>query len=355
MRKVILIIASALLLFACKTDKKQEQKKEVAKIVIKGEQILKEYIEPQIIYVVDSLLLTKNNPTAKKLFSVFNKNGKLLTSFGRVGQGPNDFGAMVMYYNQVTYNKAGDICIWLYEMNYKRMRKINLSKTVKEKTVIIEQTIPILPSLNFMSPYYINSDLIVGNINNMDLHMDKLRFYNPISRKVEKRVPLLPKVQLETKDAATILTEYNSLFVNALGYQPEKGFVSVFANINRMDFLNLKGEITKTILDNTLDDKITYELSDFPKDAERVVHNFFMTTTSNYIITIYNGVDSYKNIDWKNNVIRVFDWNGEEKFSLKPTESLMFIAYDEANAILYGITDEFDIFKYDLKDIFKKL
>ncbi len=355
--KKIIVVCFVLSLFTCQKGTKttDQSKKKVAKIEIKGQQILKEHFEIQQIYVVDSLLVVKNNNTTERLFSVFNRKGEFLTGFGRIGQGPDDFESQTAYSKQISYNKSGDICIWLYELNYQRLRLVNLSKTIVSKSAVIEKTITIPSSLNFMNPYCIDSTLIVGNVINLDMKMDKLRFYNPISKETVKRVPLLPNVETDKKDMTTIQYDYNSLFVNFLNYQPNRGFVTALCAINRMDFMNLKGEITKTVSDNSLDDKNTYKLSHFPKDSERIVYNCHMTTTANYVLTLYNGINNDENLDFKNNVIRVFDWNGKEKLCLKPSEPLMFIAFDEVNDVLYGVTEDYDVFKYKLENIFKEI
>ncbi len=293
--------------------------------------------------------MSKNNVNSnKKAFSVFNKAGKLLVRFGRIGQGPNDFEQQVIFSNQIQRNKKGDICIWLYEINHYRMRMVNLSKTIKNKTVIIEKEIDVAGLGDPFTPYYINSSLIVGNISNLDLNMDKLRFYNPITKKVVKRVALLPQVEKPSNDMAEIQYNYNFLFTNLLSYQHQKGFVAVMCSMDRMDFMDLHGNITKTIA-NGIAQKSSASFSDFPKDKDRIVYCCEMTTTDKYVFVLYNGKNNFRNINRKDNVIKVYDWNGRLKSIFNPNEPLIQIAVDEAENIIYGVTEDYDVYKYKVK------
>ncbi len=354
MKKVLFFFTIGL--FSCQcTTKTGEESFKKGIVEIKGKSFLKDYFEIKKIYVVDSLLVTRNNRGSKKLFSVFNRKGKLLMKFGQVGQGPNDFESYTKYNNQWFHNDAGDVCIWLYERNHHRLRMVNLSKTVQSKNVNIEKEVNIPPYLNLISPYYVNFTLIVGNISNLDTQMDKVRFFNPILNKVEKKLTLLPKVKRETRDITKIQYDYNSLFVNQLCYHPSRGFVDATQAINRLDFISLDGEVTKTILGSDIDDDELYNLSHFPKRFERMVYYYTMTTTDKYVFTVYNGVDKLKNINRKNHIIRVFDWEGIEKLRLKPVEPLRTVAFDEVNSILYGVDENYDVFKYDLKNVFTKI
>ncbi len=355
MRKIILIIVGALLLFACTKEKKKVTKEKKPILEIQGKQIFQKNIEIQKIFVVDSLLIAKNHPSSKKLFSVFTKKEELLGSFGQIGQGPNDFDKYTSFFNQSFYNKKGNICIWLYERNYHRLRLINISKTIQNKTVAIEKEVNVPPNLNMKTVYYVTPELIVGNISNLDVNMDRLRFYNPILNKIEKRIPLFPKVKKDKKDITTIMYDYNYLFSNKLCFNSNKGFVCAMSIVDRIDFISMKGEITKTISDRKINEDREYNFSHFPARLNRTVYNYGITTSDNYILVVYNGVNSYSNMDMTNNIIKIYTWNGNEKIWIKPTEPLRRIAFDEANSILYGIDENFNLFKYELKDIFEKL
>ncbi len=345
-----------LLLIACvacqnKSTQTSHAKEAVSVVDIKGTQILKDYFEIQEVYVVDSLLLAKNNrKSITKLFSVFDKKGKLLVRFGKAGKGPSDFEKEVLFSNQVQRNKEGDICIWLYEINYHRMRMINLSKTIYAKTVVIEKEIVIeVPFLEDpQTPFYVNSSLIVENASNLNMNMYKLCFYNPQIKKITKRVDLLPQLEKPSNDMVAIQYDYNYLFSNTLSYQPEKGFVAVMYKMDRIDFMNIKGEITKTIAKG-IAAKSVAKFSDFPKKGDRIIYYVDLITDAENVYTLYNGKNPFKSLNQKDNVIKIYDWSGNLKAVFNPQEPLIKIAVDAKNNMIYGVTEDYDVYKYNVR------
>lgn len=349
--KQIILLVLFLGVIACQTQKKESQPM-VEKL--KGEQILQEYFEIENIFVVDSLLITKNHKSSSRLFSIFGKNHNLIMGFGQLGAGPLDFENEVYFNNQVYYNNNHDICIWLYEIHHHRLRLVNISKTIKNRTIVIEKEVDIKPNLNMENLFYIDSLLVVGNVNNMDVYMDKLRFYNPVSKKLEKTIPLSPKVKLgKNRNINWIQYEYNSLFVNKLSYQDRKGFVAGMVEMDRIDFMNSDGVILKTVSGNRLYEKSSV-FSDFPKGNKKTVFYLDVVALKKNVYTLYNGKDTYENINLNNNVVKVYNWEGVLVKCFAPTEPLYKIAVDEIDNILYGVSeDDNKIYKYDLEDIYE--
>lgn len=351
MKKYILLLL-LFIIISCQSKKNKSQGGDDELLEIKGEQVLQERFMIQDIFVVDSLLITKNHKSASHLFSIFDKRENLIMEFGQLGVGPLDFEEEVRFNNQIYYNENNDICIWLYEIHHHRLRLVNISKVIKERSVCIEREVDIKPNLNLEDLFYIDSTLVIGNVNNLDIDMDKLRFYNPILGKMEKTVALSPKVKNDNKkDISTIQYDYNSLFINRLRCHSSKGLVAVMMEMDRMDFMNMKGEITQTIT-NSSAKKNAYRLSDFPKGSKRKVFYLDVATANKNVYTLYNGKDTYETLNLKNNVIKIFDWEGKLRKCLKPQESLFRIAIDEENAVLYGVSDDdYKIYKYDLNDV----
>lgn len=345
-------IIFSIFFFAC-----EKQTGEISKTYsLNGKEIFENTHNIENAYILDSLLLIKNYAIKDSFaFSLYvpstNNSYKHLLDFGRIGNGPGEFEDQVYYTTQ--YSSQRDLKIWVYELNENKYSLINLSNTLKNKEMAIDKVIRIKPGVSFQTLFFINDETIIGNVNNLDLKMDRLRVYDAVHDTVVKKVKLFPEIKNPKKnDFVFTQNDYNTIFISDLKYHPKKNkLVSSMYAMDRIDVFDLNGNIEHSINNHK---KRILNVIDYAKRNEIRIYHYGLALTDNFIYSLHNGGELFSDITDKNlhNKIKVYDWSYNLKFTMNLDEYISYITVDEEKGTLIGVSSaEEKILKYNIKEI----
>lgn len=108
-------------------------------IILMGEKIAIEedgVYQPFYIEFMDSLLVVSTQ-TDGKLISIYDREGKYLSGFGRIGQGPNELNDHPDIYN---YQTEDQTIVTTFDINLMTLDKINLTRSIANNHLLVEDT-----------------------------------------------------------------------------------------------------------------------------------------------------------------------------------------------------------------------
>lgn len=314
-----------------------------------SQQILKDNIFIEDLCVIDSILIIKNKGSDNYLFDIYKaKKLQYIGSFGKIGNGPNEFERRLVFNDQYLYLN-NELYIWLNEPNKGKLSLINVFETIINKKNSIDKELIYSPKTNFQDVFVLDSlNLLAGNESNLSLNMRRLNYYNIKLDSVIKFVKLFPKIKKKKKGIDYTQQKYNRLFINSLKINPNgTKFVSAMVFINRIDVFNaFTGK-----LDFSIENKINY--LDLIEQNELKVYYSDIFLTDHFIYVLYNkeGIleNDFYNGNFNSTYIIKYDWNGGKEIKrYKLDEPVFRFTVDEINKTFYTISlnEKTLIYKY---------
>ena len=345
-----LLIASLLIISSCKT--KEDNNKIINEVSLKGKNVFEDKFNLQKLYLIDSIVLVRNITNKEGyLFSIYKNNEEYnhLFDFGKIGDGPNEFEAEVYCTTQFDIDEDG-IKFWVFEMNRNKFSQIDLTNSLKKKSMVVNKSIRLKPGLSFKELFQVDQNTIVGNPDNLSIKMNQLTIYDCLNNRVSKNIPFpFDFENTKSNDINHTQQNYNALFINNLRYNKERNkLVSGMVSLDKIDVFNTDGSFFKSLKNND------FESFNFEKNMkEPKVFCADLQLGDKYIYVLYSG-DSMNNY-FENSTptkIKIYDWDLNLKYVFKTDVSLNFITVDENSKKIIGtsMTQE-KIVEYKLDNI----
>ena len=286
------------------------------------------------IEVVDTLivLISPNNDT---LFTIFDFSGKHLSSFGQKGQGPNDLLNCRPTGQKEKVNE--NLFIWINDISNSSLKKINLSKSVSESRLVIEDNAATYPmSINV---FKISDSITLCE--SMTRNNFSLIEYNHVSRKE------ISNSNIYLNPIENSFSFYKSIWrIN----KNKDIIIGAMHSINQLNLWNLgTGNKKSLIIEKPY---LTHQVVNKKTGLENTTFFCDLEVTENYIYALYMDQDYNQSYEVpKEMTVFILDWNLSLLKSLTLKEYILDIAVDPNNKKLYGICEDDKIYVYDLEKI----
>ncbi len=350
--KNYLIILFFFLLIAC-------QKKQMDNVIlirefpenksIKGEYLTFES-EPLMIgkiTMIDSLFIVQNagDPHAP-LFNVYHKESyKLLASFGRRGNGPNEF------YNQMPTGVGQyeiidhSICMWVRDGFICKL--INLSKSILNKKTVIEKKIKTPKSV------FIGLDVLIlpnDNLFGTSMSQKGRFFYYDSETKETNWIRYFPEV----KNPPIKEQQMHNLYVSSTKINKDGNIiVSALIYFKRIDVFNNNAELQFSLVFEDSPTDPAFSISDRPKSFMRYYRDVYISKNKIYALNLERSEGEILEDKYKTSEVHVFTLEGKPVCNYKLDHIMGAFTIDEENGNIFGITMSEDrertqIIKYKL-------
>jgi len=283
--------------------------------------------------IADSLLVITNDEDPYKIH-IFNPlNNNLLTSFGRIGKGPNEFILEPLYYNQFQYDKDG-LNLWLFDRNSRLLRLFNLNSIRANDEKAIKKSVLLSGGHVYseLSVYYISDSCIVGSSN---ISYGQFFIFNPIKDTIDY-FNYFPREKTSKNEVKR--ETINNYFAGTGRLNPSGSKIAVaYLFFNRIDVFDIHEKRLLSIRnpsegENQISDK--HDISSF---ADNKFGYYSLYCSEKYIYALKN--DCTRNNFTSGNYtseIQVFDWSGLPICRYFLSHPIEFLVVDEKHKILYG-------------------
>lgn len=274
-----------------------------------------------------------------------------------IGKGPND----VLDVIPITqFWKSGDDLITLLNgFNDDKLLYWNISKSLAQKETVYDSIIPF--RWKSEQRYVPFMDMFIVGKDSMYV------YWHP--RDIRGEAPSLPIVELRGLRNGQSIKEIK-VFKNSIYNEKSQVYLSDFfntSNFYKPDGSKMVQGMSKlaqiNIIDLNSDEikgyrlKSSNDFSIFYGDMRNSVNTYYRITTNNdYIFLLWDG-EKFAPVNSKpkpviQNIIHVFDWDGNFVKKLKIPQSIQQLCWDEAQDVLYGysIFDE-ELYRYDVSAV----
>jgi len=305
--------------------------------VLKGKRVDLEIMGLCDGFCADSLFLFKSLETRNGI-KLYNCNTlEFCGELFKIGKGPGEYINLVT--NGQYENTSEGIKLWVSDNHLRRIRKINLTRSLQEKKVIMELEYSYRG--DFFSPYYINDTCIVTEFyigNNMSFCA-----FNPVN---QKRTDFFNFFNQDLKGDDLFYVSGNS------GIKPDKSkiaYAMIYLNQVLITSMDGKDRFSVSIGPPVSKDKV-----DRTSRRNKVEYFTSVAVTNNQIWLLYQG-STRSDIELSNtkepSQIMVLDWEGNLLHYFRLQKRLIKIFIDQTKSFLYGIDNEENIIRYNIKDI----
>jgi hypothetical protein len=354
--KIVLgFFTGIIILSGCNQKEKESVFSETVKnlqgTVFLGEEYLQ---DPWTIGVMDSLLVV-GNAKGVPLIEVYNCfSGKMTGSFLEKGQGPLEVTALSQL-------QSSDSRLFVSDLRSRKMLFVDKSNLGKDKVAVEpflnlngfdEKIIEVVTKNAYLNDKYnvVSTADNRGRLGLIDRKEKTLRFFYPYTESER----LFPELDSYTN---------NRLFSFDITIHPEKNKIALSTHMaDMLDIYEYRDDQLlpvwhyQTFLPNGIK-ILTFE--DTPPQAfytQNSVYGYFDITSSNKnVYALFAGVAYGGGAPYYTDRIRVFDWNGENRFEIKTDCPLKHIAVDSDDRFLYGVSHDKDnayiIVRFDLREL----
>ncbi|MBX2964563.1 MAG: hypothetical protein KF845_00355 [Cyclobacteriaceae bacterium] len=279
-----------------------------------------------------------------------------LGSLAKKGSGVNEFPSIAIIDQ---YERCGDDhCMWVHDLNKGELIKINLTKSLRSQTTIVDQKVMTRSESRFHTAFYIDSLRVVGRSTNSTPQMNRLQVYNPHSDLILKTVPLFPEIERARTELDFVVNKYNTLYVSNIGIKPDKTRIaSAMCSFDRIDIFKTDGELERSIFDGKEIPDNNIEYLDEIDSHKLQMYYGGIFTSDDYIYTLYYGqpFSEYGRSPIPTQ-IRIFNWSGNALCKIDVKDYLYNFTIDEMNGVMYGVDIvNKRILKYNIKKILDEL
>ncbi len=286
---------------------------------------------------VDSFIVLVS-PHREKLFQVFDFVGNNKGNFGVKGQGPNDLlNCTPNGQKQVMNNCA---FLWINDVSATKLKKINLSKSIKEQHLIIEDMIDTYPMS--VNSFIIDDSLAICESmtqNNYSLIKYNYKNHNKL---VENNIYLSPQ--------KNPFNFYKSIW--RINYESNI-LVGAMHSINQLNFWNLNTNEKKSVIIET--PYLPNQIVDEKTGLENRTSFCDLEISRDFIFALY--MDQEYGLSYetpKKMTLFIFNWDALLVARLIVEEYILNIAVDSKQEKLYGLCEDDKVFVYDLNGVINK-
>lgn len=255
---------------------------------------------------------------ADALFKVFSTDGQYVSSFGKIGNGADEFTQGVVLNHQ-----HNDDCIYLHDVNSCRLYAVDLSESIQKNRTVCKNKFKTEPMT--FNIYNVGDSMIIYEHTSAHEYELKQQLLN--GTEIAEPIPLNEPVEnlFPTCYGKMVFNSQNKSVVKASIYEDKLLFLN-YGNLTRKTFVHNS--------DNNETDWIYYGA---------------ITSNDKSIYTLYlnQSVEDSFNVE-KYTVIYVFDWQGNYKNTLNANEYLIDIAAGKNDECIYGLDMDGNIYEYRL-------
>lgn len=305
---------------------------------------------PSYIVSIDDMLITGNS-VGDTLFDVWNiHNMERINSFIRRGNGPSEL-RRIDSFNADNKNK----CIYTYDIDNKKLFSISYNDLLKEKPLLQED---LHWNLDRNSPFVLRSTYKMNDCYFAHNLTDTARFIileNNGELHHYEKFPDKTHINPELTEMANA-----QLYAPMITISPDRKKIAVCGHLSDMiDIIKLSnGKPTiQTTISAYPNDIYLMPIGDgqmqglcTPKTKRYCISNY---ATDDYIYAIWKGdiTNMQPNSGYLcSNIVRVFDWDGNECYTLTLDKDIFKLTVTPDNKTMYALTDKggYAIIKYEM-------
>lgn len=316
-------------------------------IEIDGKLILKDEFNAISLDLIDSVLMVNlnNDSFSYRLYNT--KNMELIKPFGKIGEGPNEWGS-ARFGGQVL--EVGEKKVLVINDGFKYIvRLFDLTTFLQKDTVIYYDEFKLHPKYSLTQEIFkISKNKYLGVPGIDAIKRGRLKIFDK-SKKEEYTTELFPKINDQNLTSYEIYINY----LSSLRKHPSKNLIaSSMFRFNRIDVFDVEGNVQFSIVGNVKDLITNSKNLKTPNGALIDLPNYYIdlkVTEDRIYGLFYDQPNSEYGKKLIPTFIRVFDWNGKYIMTYKIKDYLMSFAIDEKMGKIYGV-DYFNqkIIEYDL-------
>ncbi len=293
---------------------------------------------------IDSLLVLSTN-TDGKLVAVYDRNGKYLSGFGKIAQGPNELNEAPLIYNHQKINNQSFVTT--FDINLLTLDKINLTRSIIENHLIIENTYEFpKESRRISTAFYVDSTKIMGVYEgqfykNLDQRTGLYTFNPATGDFITER---LPNIEFKSSNPSNVtyghyitrlnarrsdLSPSNTYFTTIMRYIP---LLQIF-KVGKSSFEH----VGSYYLDNEIRNH-HYEMDLFEKDYYNSYY-LDLSVSDKYIYLLKNSNKAIGDEAREVN-IEVINWEGvpQAVYRIPSKFDINVITVNEKDSTIYGIS-----------------
>lgn len=305
-----------------------------------GEKIHIENIGAETIDCIDSFLIfsTRNTDTYYSIYSTHN-----FTHIGNYiskGMGANE----MININHPAFLKmeGNNAILYIYDNQKHKLRSLNITESSINNYSILEDKIELKSGLLNKFMYPINDSTYFFHGFDIEQKNEYYALYN----KNIKQLDILNNTYNSSLQNIGNVFLYNTFKCFNEEKQKYVTAMQFFNQINIYDYTQKESPYS-LIIGNYVSNLREVENKEMPDKME---HYQDLVCTEKYILALYAGC-TRKDWAFSENLhvkIHIFDWNGNPICQLLINEKIAKIAYDEKLNLLYGMTLEEDVYKYNM-------
>lgn len=289
------------------------------------------------IYVVDTFFICFKANGLDDFFDIYSTNtyqslGKYLSP----GRGPNEY--LNAIFNGQSFQDSLNTYMWIKDGALMKFTLFNLTQSVKQHKTIIDSCIYL--SSNCIGDNFIIKDTLISIVNFSSNHM--------LSSYDLQKDTLLEQPIIMFHDPFENTKEY--IFGMSVKLRPDQQkFVSNMANFNQITIFSPKFTNITTL--SIYEPTVSIKKISLTPDIERIRYYSSLIVTDSSIYTLYINQPTSIWREHNNRVeIQQFDWNGTpiQKFIIP--DDIIYFTLDQKHKYIYGLKDNEEIYKYDIKD-----
>lgn len=297
-----------------------------------------------IIYLADTILIAQTHQNGLGCLFLYNAiSGEYLGPLARKGRGPGEFIYMDM--NGSDYRVEPDgIKIWVYDPTEGTYSKINLTRRLAENEVVVEQKLK-LPEGTTAATMF-NDTLLLLKMRVGEDNIRDYALYDTVSKEM-KTLDLINEKDYKSKDYAK--------------YNPAPYIISSDADTNRL-MINFGFQNRFKIMDIDGGNEINISVYDGPVSVKQIIggpidnirYYYYSYCTKNHIYGVYFAASTNDIMNGRAGTpeIHIFTTDGEPVACLNVDKGICYIAVNEEERMLWGLTVDGMIYSYSLSELF---
>ena len=329
--KAIILLVLLISTVACEESKNENKEEVESKIELdKQETGIQVLSRGNVnLLVVDTLLIVQKS--SEPFLEIYDTNThKLLTTFGKQGEGPGEM-LVPELINQREFENGSPI-ITLYDFKRRIVNKINLKNLIQENEPVLKQN-PLPFKGNYVLYFFHADQNFVMGTTEGNGRFTHYSYENDST----KFIPFLPQTEFEVEENFKEIAYRSTVTINK-----EKGLFAAFPILlGQVDFFDLSGNfLSKTYFEDPDKIKEGFFIKDEKERQDSYMYVSDSDSDQNYIfgLNMNNNSSIYRGGSLsRKQKIEVFDWEGShiKQYVLNddlPSESF---AFDEKHNRFY--------------------
>lgn len=260
------------------------------------------------------------------VFAIYNSQGHLISSFGRIGNATNEFSKGMDFTFQTEQGK-----FWVNDVNKAALMRIDLQASLDSSTCVVDKRITTAGRV--INAFFVDDSTIIYEQELKDSY--RLFVYDTKHDSPLQRYDLYaPCKNYEA---------FNIYYSHLLLHPDKNRLVGVMTKMNQVNFLSVRENKRKAVS--------LYEEAEPCYDYEKQTYFYCsVTATRDRVYVLYLNQSNEESFEVAKPVeIHVFDWDGNFIERLQANEYVTNIFVDENGEYLYGrIPLNNDVYKYKL-------